>query len=96
MINELNEWIREELFIDNDTDFWNQCLTFVRNSRGQMQAEGKDSDPNVKCFDDKVIAEGLMVMCSNWLPNFKPEQEIPRFARSYILNQNKPKGITKF
>lgn len=96
MINELNEWIREDLFIDNDPDFWNQCLTFVRNSRGQMQAEGKDSDPNVKCFDDKVIAEGLMVMCSNWLPNFKSDQEIPRFARSYILNQNKPKGITKF
>lgn len=96
MINDLNEWIREGLYTDNDPDFWNQCLTFVKNSRGQMQAEGKDSDPGVKCFDDKVMAEGIMIRCSQWLPNFKPDNEIPRFARSYIVNKNKPIGITKF
>jgi len=96
MINELNEWIREGLFTDNDPDFWNQTLTFVKNARGQMQAEGKDSDPNVKCFDDKIIAEGLTVMCSQWLSNFRPEKDIPRYARSYVLKNNKPKGVTKF
>lgn len=94
LINELNEWIREGLYEDNDPDFWNQTLTFVKNSRGQMQAEGKDSDTSVKCYDDKIMAEGLMVACSQWLPNFIAEREEEIFARNVI--SNKRVGYTKF
>jgi len=96
IINNLNEYIRDGLFKDYDPEFWSECLTFVRNSRGQMQAEGKDSDPGTKCYDDRVMAEAITLICSQWLPNFMDFKEAPRVARSYIQKKTKPKGETKF
>lgn len=96
IINNLNEYIRDGLFTDHEPEFWGECLTFVRNSRGQMQAEGKDSDPGTKCYDDRVMAAAIMLICSQWLPNYMDFKEPPRVARSYIQKKNKPKGETKF
>ncbi len=86
MINELNTWIREGLFKDYEPEFWDECLTFVKNARGQMQAEGKDSDPGSKCFDDRVIAQAIMLRVHEWLPNFiKENTEDKSIARHVNL-----------
>lgn len=87
IINDLNEFIREDLFIDYDDIFWGQTLTFVRNERGQMNAQGKDKDPNSKCFDDAVINRALMIRCHKWLYNYyeNAKKEERRSARtSYV------------
>lgn len=76
VINNLNEWIREQVFSSDSTEFWSECLTFVRNAKGQMTAQGKDEDKSTKCFDDRVIAYALMIHCSLWMPNF--HIEIPK------------------
>ena len=81
IINELGQWIREGLYKDYDHDFWVQTLTFVKNPSGKMQAEGKDKDPSVKCFDDMIIAEAIMLRVSMWLPNYigvKEDQVVAR------------------
>jgi len=69
VINDLNEWIRESIFSSNSIGFWDECLTFVKNAKGQMQAQGKDEDKSTKCYDDRVIAYALMIHCSLWMPN---------------------------
>jgi len=75
IINQLNEWIRDGLFIDREQEFWGECLTFVRNAKGQMSAQNKLSDPATKTFDDRVIAEALMLNCSLWLPNYQESEK---------------------
>lgn len=95
MVNDMTEWIREGLFKDYEPEFWDECLTFVKNSRGQMQAEGKDTDPSSKCYDDRVMAGGIMIVCTMWLPNFIPAEEMPRYARSYVT-KIKANGDAKF
>jgi len=70
IINDLNKAIREDAFIDEDKFFWKECQTFVRNSQGQMQAQGKDKDPNSKCYDDRVISKALSIVCHKWMPNY--------------------------
>ena len=96
LVDTENEWIRDDLFKDYDEDYWKECLTFVRNARGQTQAEGKDKDPSIKNFDDRVISRGLMIVCSMWMPTFSPKKKNQRPSRGYILETKKPKGITKF
>jgi hypothetical protein len=70
IINDLNEYIREDLYKEWDKDAINEMLTFVKNVKGQMQAQGKDKDPATKCFDDRVIDRALMVHCHKWMPNY--------------------------
>lgn len=96
MINSLNEWIREGLFQDYEKDFWKECRTFVKNSRGQMQADGKDKDPSTKNFDDRVIASALMVICNDWLPNIIMNREEELVARPFVKNLSRGKGKAKF
>nr|MDD5353193.1 hypothetical protein [Candidatus Omnitrophota bacterium] len=74
LINNLNEFIREGLFQDLEKEFWSEAMTFVRNERGQMQAQGKDKDPNTKCYDDRVIAAALAVDCHLWMPPYYVDQ----------------------
>ncbi len=69
-INDLKEWIRENEFIDYEKEMWSECLTFVKNAKGKMQAQGKDKDPSTKCFDDRVFASLIMLRCHLWLPNY--------------------------
>jgi hypothetical protein len=69
-INNLAEYIREGSFIDNEKEFWSEAMTFVRNDKGQMQAQNKDRDPGTKCFDDRVMAMALAIDCSLWMPNY--------------------------
>jgi hypothetical protein len=71
VINTLNQAMRQRLIDDDEVDYWSECATFVRNSRGQMQAQGKDKDPGTKCFDDRVIAEALMWVCHQWMPQYE-------------------------
>ncbi len=78
VIDRLNEWIREGLFVDRERQFWSECLTFVRDSQGRMAAQGKLADASTKTYDDRVMASALMINCSVWLPNYAitkaPEQ----------------------
>jgi len=74
LINNLNEFIREGLFQDFEKEFWSEAMTFVRNERGQMQAQGKDKDPTTKCFDDRVIATALAIDCHLWMPAYYVDQ----------------------
>lgn len=92
VINNLNEWIREQVFASDSTGFWNECLTFVKNAKGQMQAQGKDEDKSTKCFDDRVISNALMIHCSLWMPNFNviPPKEVlarPFMEEEYIIDE---------
>ena len=84
MINNLNEWIREQNFSSDSTGFWSECLTFVKNAKGQMQAQGKDEDKATKCFDDRVISNGLMIHNSLWMPNFKIELPKEPVSRPFM------------
>lgn len=69
-INDLKEWIREEEFVDYEKEAWMEALTFVRNSKGKMQAQDKDRDPATKCYDDRIFAWITMLRCHLWLPNY--------------------------
>jgi len=71
-LNELSEWIREGTFIDYEKEYWQEALTFVRNAKGKMQAQDKDTDPGTKCFDDRIIASMIMIRVHLWMPNYKP------------------------
>ena len=88
LVNNLAEYIREHLFTDYEKEFWLECMTFVRNEKGQMQAQDKDKNPGTKCFDDRVIAAGLMIDCHLWMSSYKldnREKEI--VTRPHVLKQ---------
>ena len=96
IIADLNEAIREYEFEDIDPDYWGQCMTFVKNKRGKMGAQGKEKDPSVKCFDDKVMASALMMRCNIWLPPYKHKREskVTKFTRNTIRTVKK--GLADF
>jgi hypothetical protein len=71
VINGLAEAIRDKSIGFPEKEFWGECLTFVRNSHGQMQAQNKDKDPSVKCFDDRVMAAAIMLHCHSWMPVYE-------------------------
>jgi len=98
IIKDLNEWIRDGLYKDNDKNFWEETLTFVTNARGQMQAQGKDKNPNTKSFDDRIMAEALMIKCHYWLPSYhKLKEKIePHSRRITKLKHNQHTKFTKF
>lgn len=85
IMNDLNEWIRENLLNSKDQQFWGEALRFVRNEKGQLQAQGKDTDVTVKSFDDIVIAYALMVRCAMWTPNYKIEEEKEPVSRPFMI-----------
>lgn len=87
VINNLNEWIREQIFGSDSTGFWSECLTFVKNAKGQMQAQGKDEDKATKCFDDRVISNALMINCSLWMPNLTLEQPKEPVSRPFFEDE---------
>lgn len=74
LINNLSEAIRDHLFDDQEQEFWSETMTFVRNEKGHMQAQDKDKNPGIKCFDDRVIASALAIDCSIWMPNYYVEE----------------------
>lgn len=96
LISALIPAIRDADFEDNEKEFWSEALTFVRNSKGQMQAQNKDRDPATKCFDDRVIAQALMWRCHQWLPPVKALKR-PREKQWFelIAEANVPKTRTK-
>ena len=70
MINDLNEAIRTSAFTDKDYRFWGECTTYVRDAKGSMGAQGKSTDPAIKCYDDRVISKALSLQCHKWMPNY--------------------------
>ena len=86
IINDLNEWIREGILDSKDKQFWSEALRFVRNEKGQMQAQGKDIDVTVKSFDDTVIAYALMIRVALWSPNFKTIVPPEPCSRPFVLD----------
>jgi hypothetical protein len=96
LINNLGEFIREGSFKDSEKEFWSEAMTFVRNDRGQMQAQGKDKDSNTKCYDDRVIATALAIDCHLWMPPYYvddtenlPDWYDEEFGDEYRYNSNK-------
>lgn len=87
VINDLNEWIREGIFFSDEKEFWSECMIFVRNERGQMQAQGKDEDKSVKSYDDRVMGGALMVRCALWMPNFNIVPKKEPVARPFFEEQ---------
>lgn len=92
VIDDLNQQIREKLFTSDEKEFWSETLTFVKNEKGRMQAQNKDKDLSVKCFDDRVMGGALMIRCDKWMPAYRIEKEdnMPDFLKE-ILKESKSK-----
>lgn len=75
IIDQLNTWIREDLFGDDEREFWSECMTFVKDEKGKMSAQDKLKDPKTKIYDDRVIASALMIDCHVWLPSYHIEKQ---------------------
>lgn len=69
-LNNLMEWVREKYFVYKRSAFWKECMTFVTNAKGKMQAQDKDKNPGTKCFDDRVISMAILTVVNNWMPNY--------------------------
>ena len=97
LIEALIAAVRDELYIDDDKDAWGEMMTFVHNARGQMQAQDKDRDPGTKCFDDRVIATGLMWRCHQWMPQIKSIKPVPKKKQWFeeLVEANQPKTKKK-
>lgn len=75
IINDLNEYIRDELFDDPVKEFWSECSTYVKDKKGRMNAQGKSEDPEVKCYDDRVMSRALMIRCHKWMKRYLSEKQ---------------------
>jgi len=95
LVDTLNQYIREKSFTDYDPEFWRECLTFVRNEKGQMQAQDKDKNPGTKCYDDRVIAVGLALQCHIWMPSVRIEPE-PEPVRANFEMTTRGSRATRF
>ena len=96
IINDLNEWIREAILQSKDRQFWSEALRFVRNEKGQMQAQGKDVDVSVKSFDDEVIAYAIMIRVALWMPNYRVLPEPEAVSRPYLLQMHEEYDYASF
>jgi hypothetical protein len=83
IINQLNEKMREDEMTCDEKEFWKECLTFVRNDRGQMQAQNKDIDKATRAYDDRVMAMALTEECDKWMPSYRFEKkvDVPRWLQ---------------
>jgi hypothetical protein len=90
-LNNLIEWVRDGLFVCKNSAFWSECMTFVKNPKGKMQAQNKDRDPGTKCYDDRILASGILTVVHQWVPNFTKE-EINRLPYHLERKINKIKG----
>lgn len=90
IIQDLNEYIREGLFVDYGEDFWKECLTYVKNDKGQTNAQGKDKDTNSRCYDDRVMNRALMIRCHKEMRPFVnyDEEDTPYGERARAINYN--------
>lgn len=95
LIGELKGYIREELIEDPEKEFWGETLTFVRDAKGKMGAQGKSANPGTKAFDDRVMASAMMIRCHKWMPNYNKKviEEIPGWVKKL---QKKNVKRTKF
>ena len=88
VIDQLNEWIRDALFISKEKEFWAEALRFVRDDGGQMAAQGKRQDLTIQSFDDRIIAYSLMINCSLWLPNYVIQKPKEPCSRPFFEEEN--------
>jgi len=61
-----------------------------------MQAQNKDVDSATKCFDDRVFARALMIVCHLWLPNYVPAKPELVYGRPSLRTKDKIIGRTRF
>lgn len=73
VIDRLSEAIFNGEFLDEDEDFWGECLTFVNND-GKLEAQGKSKGE--KCFDDRVMDRAI----GNWI-----DGQLPRPKRINMI-----------
>jgi len=88
-LNNLIEWVRDDLFICKNPAFWSETMTFVRNAKGKMQAQNKDRDPGTKCFDDRVMSMAILTVVHQWLPNYSKDDplKLPYYVERKIKKQ---------
>lgn len=93
LVDSLQEAIREGSFVDIEQEAWSEAMTFVRNSKGKVQAQNKDKDPASKCYDDRIFAWGLMWICHLWMPKYTTRvvEEVPAFMKEHIERQRRKK-----
>jgi hypothetical protein len=100
IINDLRGMIRDESLIDPEKEFWSECMTFVKNRKGQMQAQGKDTDPGTKCFDDRIIGRALAIRCHLWMGSYSERRQKSKLSNmqeaSYKQKSMKKKSLTEF
>lgn len=94
VLNDLQEAIRDRSLFCDEKGFWSEALTFVRNEKGQLQAEGKDRDPSTKTYDDRIISMALAWRCHLWLPNYRNVAKRALVTRG--ARNTSRKGVTKF
>ena len=94
IINDLTQWIREGLFEDKDAEFWDQTMTFVKDSQGRCSAQNKLKNPGTSCFDDKVIAKALNIRCHQWMPPYSYHAPVHKPDWMKKLDKKAREGIT--
>lgn len=89
MIKHLTSAIREDDFKSYELEFWDECLTYVKDEKGRMGAQGKNKNPGVRCYDDRVMGTGLMWICHLWMPLYQTiDNKIYNPARSFVRKDN--------
>lgn len=67
LLGQIIEAMRDQVIKDDDKHFWSEARTFVRNEKGKMQAQDKDKNPGIKCYDDRVFSKALAIHCHKWM-----------------------------
>ena len=96
LLDNLAEWIRENGFIEEEKETWSECMTFVYNKAGKRTAQGKDKNPGTKCYDDRVLALGLMFECHAWLPAYFVDVLPEPIARPFMDEMEEATRETTF
>jgi hypothetical protein len=95
MCSELNQYIREALYVDESDNFWSECLTFVKDEKGRLGAQDKLKDPGVKCYDDEVMASAMMIRCHKWMPAYHKDErdKTPSWLKEKMKKNNPKKSV---
>lgn len=89
IIGFLSKAISESLYDDPDEAFWNETLTFVNND-GKLEAQGKSQGQ--KCFDDRVMAEAIVLWVNSQVPLPAIRFDHPKMKGWRKSWDEKPKG----
>lgn len=89
MIDELNELIREERFIDLSKNFWYEASTYIKDEKGRTNAQPRK-------FDDEVVAVAVAFQGDKLMPMLFKGEAKKRDEDSYTWDSDeKRKPVTQ-